>query len=192
MSKVAALYVDTRGVYSALPGVECWGLPERDAREYAGPWPVIAHPPCARWSILAQGFHPAMLGLDDGCFAATLAAVERWGGVLEHPQSTAAWRVFDLPRATFGWWNRSLERPGWATCVWQGAYGHEVPKPTWLYYVGACAPRPLRWERIDPGGRLTRLPGRGAERRHRREATPPAFAAVLLELVRQDEEGGAK
>lgn len=33
---VAALYVDTRGPYSGLAGVECWGV-DQDARTYAGP-----------------------------------------------------------------------------------------------------------------------------------------------------------
>ena len=45
---VAALYVQTRGVYYGVDGVDAWGLPDRDAREYAGPWPVVAHPPCER------------------------------------------------------------------------------------------------------------------------------------------------
>lgn len=62
---VAALYVQLGGVYYGLPGVEPWGLPERDAREYAGPYLVIAHPPCARWGAsdaglrFDQGFHSA-------------------------------------------------------------------------------------------------------------------------------------
>jgi hypothetical protein len=38
---VAALYVDPQGVYSGLPDVDVWGE-ERDARTYAGPWPVVA------------------------------------------------------------------------------------------------------------------------------------------------------
>ena len=46
--KVAALYVETNGVYYGLPDVDPWDE-ERDARLYDGPWPVVAHPPCARW-----------------------------------------------------------------------------------------------------------------------------------------------
>src|SRR5258708_3804871 len=57
---VAALYVDPNGVYASLPGVEVWDE-ARDARLYAGPWPVVAHPPCARWCRLA-GFVEARFG----------------------------------------------------------------------------------------------------------------------------------
>lgn len=46
---VAALFVDSEGPYYGMPGVEPWGLPARDARLYPGPYPVVAHPPCARW-----------------------------------------------------------------------------------------------------------------------------------------------
>ena len=43
---VAALYVEKGGVYYGLPDVDPWDE-ERDARLYAGPWPVVAHPPRA-------------------------------------------------------------------------------------------------------------------------------------------------
>ena len=71
---IAALYVHPNGVYSGLEGVDLWDE-ERDARQYAGPYPVVAHPPCARWSRLA-GFTEARFGLkrgeDGGCFKAAL------------------------------------------------------------------------------------------------------------------------
>src|SRR5437588_11753206 len=61
---VAALYVDPNGVYANLPGVEVWDE-ARDARLYAGPWPVVAHPPCARWCRLA-GFVESRFGYKRG------------------------------------------------------------------------------------------------------------------------------
>jgi len=52
-SRMAALFVDPNGVYAGLPDVDVWDE-ARDARLYAGPWPVVAHPPCARWGQLAN------------------------------------------------------------------------------------------------------------------------------------------
>src|SRR5437868_6017010 len=49
---IAALYVQTGGVYYGLDDVDPWDE-VRDARLYPGPWPVVAHPPCARWSRTA-------------------------------------------------------------------------------------------------------------------------------------------
>jgi hypothetical protein len=51
---IAALYVETGGCYYGLPDVDPWDL-ARDARTYAGPWPVVAHPPCERWGRYWHG-----------------------------------------------------------------------------------------------------------------------------------------
>ena len=81
---VAALYVETNGSYFGLPGVDPWDEP-RDARLYAGPHPVVAHPPCQRWGQMAivnyarYGGEHNKLGNDGGCFVAALNAVRAWG-----------------------------------------------------------------------------------------------------------------
>src|SRR5205085_734763 len=108
---VAALFVDPKGVYSEAAGVELWDE-ARDARLYAGPWPVVAHPPCNKWSRWA-GFCEAVYGLkrgdDGGCFAAALAAVRRFGGVLEQPAYSKAWDEHGLPEPTWrGGWTAGL------------------------------------------------------------------------------------
>jgi hypothetical protein len=51
---IAALYVEPNGAYFGLPGVDPWDQ-ARDARKYAGPWPVVAHPPCERWGRFWHG-----------------------------------------------------------------------------------------------------------------------------------------
>lgn len=51
---IAALYVLPDGPYAGLEGVEVWDE-ARDARTYAGPWPVVAHPPCQRWGRYWSG-----------------------------------------------------------------------------------------------------------------------------------------
>ncbi len=147
---VAALYVEKGGVYYGLDDVDPWDE-ERDARLYAGPWPVVAHPPCARWSRLA-GFVEATHGKsgtiekyrrgnDGGCFEAALAAVNRFGGVLEHPAHSRAFYEYDLPvpRAGGGWHAR-LSDNGWSCYVEQGRYGLPVKKATWLYAHGCVLP----------------------------------------------------
>jgi len=58
MRVVAALFVQIPGIYSGREDTEAWGE-EDDARLYRGPHPVIAHPPCARWSRLGALWAPA-------------------------------------------------------------------------------------------------------------------------------------
>jgi hypothetical protein len=143
---VAALYVEAGGAYGNLPGVEVWDE-VRDARLYDGPYPVVAHPPCARWSRLA-GFTEHRFGLkrgdDGGCFKAALHAVRTYGGVLEHPAYSAAWDAFGLPEPTWrGGWTQGI-CGGWSCYVEQGRYGLPVKKATWLYAYGVELPE-LRW-----------------------------------------------
>jgi len=153
---IAAIYVQKDGAYFGLGGVDPWDQ-DRDARKYAGPHPVIAHPPCQRWgkmwagspSVIARTGVRKVKGDDDGCFAAALDAVRRYGGVLEHPWGSHAWPHFNLnrPPRSGGW--VAAEMPGahvhgWTCCVEQGRYGHYAPKPTMLYAVGCDLPD-LEW-----------------------------------------------
>lgn len=192
---VAALFVDPRGCYAGDPDIDAW--PEsRDARLYAGPWPVVAHPPCSRWCRLA-GLVEARWGHrrgdDGGCFASALASVRRWGGVLEHPAYSDAWAAFGLPTPiASGGWIRGL-CGGWACHVEQGRYGHAAKKATWLYAHGIGDPPSLRW---GSDGEARALVGKCANRvrlgearprvsQRRASATPPEFRAALLAMARQ-------
>jgi len=149
---VAALFVQENGCYSGLPGVDTW--PEsRDARLYDGPWSVVAHPPCQRWGKMwfGQPLTVKLTGVrkkkgdDGGCFESALAAVRKWGGVLEHPWQSHAWPHFALkvPQRSGGW-IAADEFGGWTCCVEQGQYGHYARKPTMLYAVGVELPE-LIW-----------------------------------------------
>lgn len=179
---VSALFVDRRGVYSTL-GVDCWGI-DRDARLYPGSNPVVAHPPCQRWGTLGtprpRGVNRAISGAprgeDDGCFAAALLAVRTWGGVIEHPARSAAWPAFGLSAPTGLGWIQDIDG-SWSALVYQSAYGHRAPKPTWLYYVGLNPPAPLEIAAPDPGGRIENMC------KQERERTPPRFAEYLIQLA---------
>jgi len=143
---IAALYVERGGCYYGLADVDPWDR-ERDARLYAGPHPVVAHPPCERWSslnnlVLCRYPHRAeefAHGNDGGCFRSALAAVRRWGGILEHPAQSRAWGTFDLPAPARGQWQRGI-CGGWSIEVDQAAWGHPARKRTWLYVFGTEPP----------------------------------------------------
>jgi hypothetical protein len=148
---IAALYVQTNGCYFGLPDVDPWDE-ARDARKYAGPWPVVAHPPCARWCRLAGLVEKRWghkKGDDGGTFAAALASVREWGGVLEHPAYSGAWAKFLLPEPHHsGGWVRGI-CGGWACHVEQNRYGHVARKATWLYAFGVEPLPALRWGRAN-------------------------------------------
>jgi hypothetical protein len=192
---VAALFVETNGTYYGLPGVDPWDK-DRDAMRYRGPHPVVAHPPCQRWGNLAYanyarwGGEHNRPGNDGGTFAAALSAVRRWGGVLEHPAKSHAFVAYGLPKPSkIGAWEATA-CGGWVCEVWQSAYGHRAAKATWLYYVGAVEPPPMRWDRLPGTHQVGYQDRRGKARNkptlNKREAnaTPEAFRDVLLALAR--------
>jgi hypothetical protein len=149
---IAALFVETNGVYFNLPDIDPWDQ-SRDARLYNGPYPVIAHPPCQLWGKMARvnfarwGGEHNRPGNDNGCFKSALASVEKWGGVLEHPSQTYAWKDFGLRKPQKNKWIKDHDNIGWVCEVWQSVYGHRANKSTWLYYVGEHYPFDLKWER---------------------------------------------
>lgn len=198
---IAALYVEPNGAYAGLPGVDCWDE-ARDARQYSGPHPVVAHPPCQRWGRFWHGSprkpHQFALGDDGGCFAAALASVRLWCGVLEHPADSHAWAAFGLaPPPRSGGWHAADFQGGWTCYVEQGFYGHEARKGTWLYAHGCDLPA-LRWgqgeQRLDPkmverhGYAYARRKGLvsmigGKDKTAKRNATPPEFRDLLLSIA---------
>lgn len=189
---IAALYVETGGCYFGLPDVDPWDE-ARDARRYAGPWPVVAHPPCQRWGALGVasfarwGGEHNRPGNDGGCFAAALSAVRRYGGVLEHPAKSMAFAAYGLRKPIAGTWSGSDDE-GWVCEVWQSAYGHLANKATWLYAYGLRPPE-LRWDRprgpYQIGFQDQRGKGNNKPTLSRKlaSATPPEFRDVLIQIA---------
>lgn len=196
---IAALYVMPNGAYSQVPGLDLWDA-ARDARQYAGPYPVVAHPPCERWGRYWFGGPSCKVrkvkGDDGGCFAAALASVRKWGGILEHPAASAAWAHFGLakpPRA--GGWVKADDFGGWTCCVDQLHYGHRAQKATWLYAVGCTLPA-LTWGKSGGWVRPDAAFHSAEERRRavrtgicqrlskrQRAATPTAFRDLLISIA---------
>lgn len=153
--------------------VDAWDE-ERDATRYAGRLPVIAHPPCRAWGRYAQRAKPIPGEKELALFA--VAAVRRWGGVLEHPAHSTLWKEAKLPepgaRDEFG---------GWTIGVYQGEFGHRAPKATFIYVVGVEPGQvpDLPYSLEEKAGRIESM-GRAE-----REATPDEFARWLVDLVSQ-------
>lgn len=191
---IAALFVANGGCYFGLEGVESWDE-ARDARTYPGPHPVVAHPPCQRWGSMASvnyarwGGEHNRPGNDGGCFAAALAAVRKWGGVLEHPAKSRAWAAYDLPTPLPRGWLRTF-CGGWVCEVWQSAYGHRAAKATWLYAAGIAEPPQLDWRRLPGTHQVGFHDQRGRERnkptlsRREASATPLPFRDLLISIAR--------
>lgn len=194
MSEVAALFVRHNSVYKTMPGVDAWDK-DRDARNWEGGCPLVAHPPCAQWGTLSHmsTHNPAEKELA----VRAVGLIRRWGGVLEHPVRSKLWAFLGLPRGTV-----PDEFGGWTLTVSQQWWGHRAEKQTNLYIVG-CAPDaipPLPYvmgeaSHICAGGAAATA--EEAKRRRQcppefrrpsithaeREHTPPAFAAWLVELA---------
>jgi len=204
MSMISALYVETRGVYFGLDGVDPWDE-RRDARLYDGPHAVVAHPPCQRWGRFWHGStrkpHQYKMGDDAGCFAHALAAVRRCGGVLEHPKYSHAWdaEFFNLAKPKFGdGWIKADNFDGWTCAVDQAHFGHKARKPTWLLAYGVDLPElPTdRHPQVIPQWVIERygyekarkigvvaMEG-GKDKQTKRNRSPLPFRDLLLEMAR--------
>jgi hypothetical protein len=185
-STVAALYIDPRGPYPRMDGVDCWDE-QRDARAYEGPHPVVAHPPCGPWGRLRHMSH----GGAKDCAPLAVEQVRKFGGVLEHPAGSLLWPECGLPLP-----GELPDAHGGVTIeVEQVRWGHVARKKTWLYLVGVRdagrnpPPRnPTHWiagarRRTKRGGGVC-PPGIKFCSAEQRRRTPPAFAEWLVALAR--------
>jgi len=203
--KIAALFIQSGGCYTGLEYVDAWPE-ERDARLYQGPWPVVAHPPCQRWGKMwfGQPLTVKLTGVrkkkgdDDGCFESALASVRKYGGVLEHPWGSHAWKHFGINKPIrSGGWIIADDFGGYTCCVEQGKYGHYARKPTLLYAFNTQTPE-LLWghseARYDPAvvarmglkraKRLGEVGARGGGTDSTpRIHTPTAFRDLLISIA---------
>lgn len=132
-------------------------------------------------AYMVEARYGLRVGDDDGCFAAALESVRRFGGVLEHPAYSFAWKAFELPRPG------ERDCSGLCVSVRQADFGHLAEKATWLYCVGVelpviplvlgDAPMVLNWARGSSRSRPLLA-------KRLRAATPPLFAAWLLSAAR--------
>ena len=190
MGTVAALYVEPRGVYSQIDGVDVYGVHDvnvpgmfdRDAALYAGPHAVVAHPPCGPWGLFAWNYKGGEGGRHLGPLA--VQQVRAWGGILEHPKGSQLWKHCDLPKVG------ELDRYGGTTKqIEQVHWGHPCTKPTWLYCCRVPSFPPMPRRVGEPTHCMVRLRRNSHERpelpKRLRHLTPPALAWWLVAAARR-------
>lgn len=185
---VAVLFARKDSVYKTLPGCDVWDI-ERDARNWPGGSPVVAHPPCRAWGRLAHMAKPRPDEKDLARFA--VAMIRQYGGVLEHPSASRLWADQRL-----GTLASPDEYGGWTLPIHQHWFGHRAEKSTLLYIVG-CPPADMPEMPIVLGeapcvistsGRRvdgTRSKRRPEVKKDEREHTPIQLAEWLVEVARR-------
>lgn len=182
---VAVLFARSDSVYKTLPGCDVWDI-DRDARNWPGGSPVVAHPPCRAWGKLSHFARPRVDEKALALFAVDM--VRKFGGVLEHPSESTLWAAKAMPAA-----GRAPDQfGGWTALVRQCDWGHRAEKPTNLYIVG-CHPDdlpPLPPSRepthvIGDVGRASLGNKKPEVSKEERERTPPQLATWLVELARK-------
>jgi hypothetical protein len=179
---MTVLFTQKDSIYLKL-GCDCWDE-TRDARNYAGTDPVIAHPPCRTWSKMKSLAKP-----NPGERELALTAIEivrKNGGVLEHPRSSELFTKGFLPLPgpvpdPFG---------GYSICVDQFWWGHLCKKPTMLYIVGVkqcglptipysldCVTRFIASSKATRHTQMKHISKKG------RSATPIEFAKWLIQVA---------
>lgn len=175
------LFTRSDSVYLSLD-CDCWDI-HRNARNYSGSGPVIAHPPCRQWGRFKNLAHK-----DEGEKELARAAVRYirfHGGVLEHPENSSLWQQMGMPLPGRG----HDVHMGWTLSVDQSWWGHRARKRTWLYIVGvgpkSIPPWPLRDEPVTrcvaPSKKNTK--GLKTISKKERDATPLEFAKYLISIV---------
>lgn len=180
---ISVLFARRDSVYKCLCD-DVWDI-ERDARNWPGGNPVVAHPPCRAWGGLSHMAKPRPDEKELAIFA--VRKIREFGGVLEHPKTSRLWDVMRLPapgdRDCFG---------GFTLCVDQFWWGHKARKATFLYVVG-CEPKdvptiPMRLDAVEytVASKIKKYSGRRTKKeisKKEREATPVDFAKWLIELA---------
>lgn len=161
MKKIAVLYCRRDSHYKNYNEVDCYDE-DRDARNYPGDLPVIAHPPCATWGRLkgqAKDWDKHQLGYH------AIEMVEKYGGVIEHPYGSTLFEHVEPGK-------------GIIMGIDQFWFGHKAKKKTKLYIVG------LDWAEIPPYPLNFGLIEKKVDRmgKKSREITPELLCSWLISI----------
>jgi hypothetical protein len=164
------LFGRKRSIYKSL---SCDVYDEaRDARNYAGSLPVIAHPPCRGWGRFHHVAKTQPGELQLAIFA--IGVIRSVGGVLEHPKDSKLWPAGGLPPP-----GESDAFGGFTLYIEQSWFGHLAPKPTWLYICGISKSElpPFVADMTVATGRIENMC------KAQRESTPLHLAEWLVQIT---------
>jgi len=185
---ISVLFAREDSVYKTMPDLDVWDK-QRDARNFTGNNPVVAHPPCRAWGRLRKFANP-----EKGERALSILAIRlirKNGGVLEHPKSSTLWKKAGLPapgkRDCFGGFTLGVNQHWW---------GHKAEKATLLYICGVepkdLPPIPLNF---IPPSHVVQSQSDSTLKPHiskaEREHTPIDFAKWLVDLASRCDRKGA-
>jgi hypothetical protein len=186
MKTVAILFAMEKSIYHQYAECDVYDK-RRNALSFNGGLPVVAHPPCRAWGRLRSFAKPEPGEKELAFFAVDM--VRKYGGVLEHPESSKLWEEANLP---FGL-NKD-EYGGWTLKVDQFWWGHKARKKTWLYICGIERNQvsyPLCFDAIQYTVSTTMHRGRKYFKPKKsisvrdRSATPKLFAEWLINLAKK-------
>jgi hypothetical protein len=184
MTIIAVLFARSNSIYKTMPNCDVYDI-DRDARNFGGGMPIVAHPPCRAWGRLRRFAKPRFDEKELAIFA--VEQIRRNGGVLEHPAFSTLWKEAKMPIPG----KPCDEYGGYSIDINQSWFGHRAQKRTWLYIVGVplkelniplsfdCPTHVVNTSKRKAQGKLQEIS------KSEREATPSKLAQWLVETARK-------
>lgn len=171
--KIPVLFVHKKSSYKRFDGFDCYDI-ERNAYSYTGTHPVIAHPPCRKFSRLRGLSNAPACEMLSGFWA--FALVRRYGGIVEHPYDSQLFKIMKVPPV-----GKFDSYGGTFLVIDQFDFGYYTRKRTGLYIVGVKRlselPRPpIRFEPV-----LRKFEKLSVKQR---SETTEDFAKYLAEIIK--------
>jgi len=194
--KYTALFCRSDSAYKKRDAWDVYDA-ERNALTYRGTLPVVAHPPCRAWGVMAhmafrnkdwtQSDDPRR-EIEKGLALKAIEFVQECGGILEHPAGS---RLFGNVLPDVG------EFPdcagGFTIEIDQFDFGHVAHKQTKLYIVGVEISQlpELPAKRLEHTDRSIagNVPGTTSCTQYQREYTPEALIdwfEKVLDLIKEE------
>jgi len=177
---IAALFARNDSRYKDFPELYDVYDIDRDARNFIGDYPVIAHPPCRAWGMLSHMANPRPDEKDLAWFA--LDKVRTNGGGLEHPKGSRLWKEAGLPQMGQGYDSYG----GFTLLIDQFDFGHVAHKMTKLYICGIKIEDlpPMPPKNLNSTDRSICGNVKGTKRctQYQREYTPDDLIVFLTEI----------